>query len=108
MAAIAKATEAEAGADKSFRDGYFLAQLHVAQHTSPNFNLHQICSWNREEIMVGADGVPKVLLEQSVPTGGGDAASSSDLTGSDKREPDVTENVLGSPPVESGSYQQGP
>ena len=86
VAAIARAVEAEAGVDKSFGEGYFLMQLHVAQHAPPNFDLHKIHGWSREEIMAGANGVSKALPWSAGLPGGGDAASSSDPALSDKKE----------------------
>ena len=101
VVAIAKAAEVEAGADKSFGDGYYLAQLHAAQYIPPDYDLSQVCGWNREEILAGAAGPSKVSPIAAAPPAGGDTASSSDPAGSDQKEPTKGEEGAREPPAES-------
>ena len=101
VGAIAKAAEVEAGADKSFGDGYYLAQLHAAQYLPHEFDLSQVCGWNREEILAGAAGPSKVSLIAASPPTRGDTASSSDPAGSDQKEPTKGEEGAREPPAES-------
>ncbi|KAK1592329.1 hypothetical protein Q3G72_023238 [Acer saccharum] len=81
-----------------------VATAKSVEHSLPDFDLHQIRGWDWAQILVGAGGVAEPLPRQIVPLGEGDITSSSDLIGSDKRDPNALEEVLEPPPVESGVF----